>query len=433
MGSRTLALLACLGICHFFQAGDEQWSRTGVAPEAKADTPTVQDFPPEFQIPLSWETNEMEDSEGNLVPCKAPFIPISRDSSPGSLSHQNDVALPDMPHQQQREIRNMQIVSGSLEVWVPPVKRRSRSKSAAKKKDQKGQQGHQPAAEEWQVFPDKVPWIASTPATRHGQVSVSAETPLGNQKKETFSLQSLQNPPSTIAKEEGFTEEEKKVLAHLRGLQSMNVPLPEDLQAQAGLLEAKEKEQIAAKALSHGHLNKLTKIKSQVNAQAKKIEALDREWAGFAQKISEKVAHHASMYQACRQDMLETYNGKLEEMRKLKLELSQASRSLLDQDGEMPEFAEPAHITEQLQAMQAALTAAGTVDVVDLIDEGDSEMEIMDPPSETSKDGRPAGKTSFRGASSPQKVAQNHLKVKKRENKDGKETGKDVKTDNTAQ
>lgn len=132
-------------------------------------------------------------------------------------------------------------------VWKEPVKRRSRSKSkGAKQQEQQTQKDK--VSEEWQVFPTRVPWIPSTPATRH--VNKQTETPMGAQVQEASVIAQPPHPlPALSSKEESLTEAEKKKLTHLRGLKTMDVELPMELEEQLTILEEKEKEANNSKAL----------------------------------------------------------------------------------------------------------------------------------------------------------------------------------------
>ena len=103
--------------------------------------------------------------------------------------------------------------------------------------------------------------------------------------------------PAISSKEEPLTDEEKEKLTHLRGLKTMDVQLPAELEEQLAILEMKEKEVNNSKALSHGHLNRMTKIKTQIGAQSKKIEAMDLEWSAFVKNTMQKVSQHADLYQ----------------------------------------------------------------------------------------------------------------------------------------
>lgn len=268
------------------------------------------------------------------------------------------------------------------------------------------------ANSDWQVFPNRVPWIPTTPATRHPVQQ--AETPVGLQNKEFGpKIPPLATFPPMPSKEEPLTEEEKKKLSHLRGLKTMNVQLPKELEDQLTELEVKETEMNNSKALSHGHLNRLTKIKTQISAQSKKIAALDQEWTAFVQNTMQKVSQHAELYQQCRGEMMELYNQKLEELRKLKYELTLASRSLVDQHVEEPPQEDLEPVDLQMDRMRTALAAAGSVTQVQELSDEDDEMITAEGEVEFVKDSKAVTKPNFKAAASPQKVVQMHLKHKK--------------------
>ena len=191
------------------------------------------------------------------------------------------------------------------------------------------------------MFTNKVPWVTSTPASR--QIIKTAETPMNVPNKEAaMALQPPLFPALASTGEsaaEPLTDHEMKMLSHLRGLKSMNITLTGDLGLQLEALENREKEVASNKALSHGHLNKYNKVKAQVSAQAKKISSLDAEWSNFVQTTLQKIMMHAEMYQRCRSDLLEVYNQKLEELRRMKAELKLASHSLLEEQHGEPEGA----------------------------------------------------------------------------------------------
>ena len=184
-------------------------------------------------------------------------------------------------------------------VWTAPKgKRRSRSKSRSA--NAQASDDMQEAEEDWQMFTNKVPWVTSTPTTRHA--SKKADTPLTVPSREAgLSQQSPLIPSALMAEEhklEPLTEEEAKTLSHLRGLRDMKIALTGELGLQLEMLEAKERDSMSSKALSHGHLNRLNKIKSQLTAQAKKISNLDQEWSNFVQSTMKKIALHSDFISA---------------------------------------------------------------------------------------------------------------------------------------
>ena len=139
-----------------------------------------------------------------------------------------------------------------------------------------------------------------------------------------------------------------------------------------------------SKALSHGHLNKLTKIRSQISAQAKKISTLDKEWENSVQRTMEKINNHALLYQQCRGEMLEAYNLKLADLRKLKYELNLALQSL-------PDRAHRCRGTiRSNEGNHGECGVCSTHGQSDLIEE-EEPMEIHDDPEEEAvKDGKDA-------------------------------------------
>ena len=115
-------------------------------------------------------------------------------------------------------------------------------------------------------------------------------------------------PPLAEAETSFLTREEIKLLDHLRGLQEMGVDLAESMTAQLEKLQLKESQTTAAKALSHGHLNRFHKLRTQVTT-AGKIQDVDAGWEKFVQSIiMEKMQSHAVMYQKHRSDRLDAYN-----------------------------------------------------------------------------------------------------------------------------
>ena len=297
----------------------------------------------------------------------------------------------------------------------PKGKRRSRSKSRSAKAQVS--EDKKETEEEWQMFTNKVPWVTSTPATRHA--SKKADTPLTVTGRDTSSSQQSPLIPSTHMAEEHklepLTDEEVKTLSHLRGLRDMKIALTGELGLQLEMLEAKERDSMSSKALSHGHLNRLNKLKSQLTAQAKKISNLDQEWSNFVQTTMKKIAMHSDLYQQCRADLMEQYNQRLEELRRLRAELSQASQSLLDQQPGEPQILETVGIAAQMEIMQTALSQAGQVTpMVDLVEDDEEDLEMQDSQEVQFVPGtKKPNRTTFKGASSPQKVAQLHLKGKK--------------------
>ena len=305
-------------------------------------------------------------------------------------------------------------------VWQPP-KRKSRSKSRygrekfkEKAKEEKEEEG------QWNVFPDRAPWITTTPSKSTSyridamQISTEKDTAAG---KQSFSPL----PPSTAeVADVSLTAQDLKKLEYLRGLNDMGVPLTDDLTSQLEALQTKEQKMVTAKVLSHGHLNRLNKLRSQVEASAKRLTDLDNEWAKFMASTMNKSRQHASMYQACRADLLEVFNQRLAELHAIKKEASAASQSLVDQPLDNASIPDVPVVEEQLAQMQELVNQEGAVgmlpDHIDLSSDAGMEEteEGAEPVGTGNKRNSPLLKT-FRSATSPTKVANQHLKQKAQE------------------
>ena len=272
------------------------------------------------------------------------------------------------------------------------------------------------------IFPEKVPWVLSTPSTRIAAKVGEATHALG--KAGETQASSTQQQATSLESAAILTADELKALQSLRSLQSLNMQLTEEMSQQLEVLQAKEAVASSSKALTHGHLNRLHKLKNQVSTSATKIVDLDKEWTKFATATMTKVKEHATLYQKCRADLLEIHNQKIAELMEVKKEMSVASASLLGGAQTSMETPEVPNIAESLQSFQDAMTEGGMVGAIDLtaLPEDDDEMEEMEQGDDRSK---PVVKAlrPFRGSPSPTKVATHHLKVKQ-EAKDAKKDEK---------
>ena len=302
-------------------------------------------------------------------------------------------------------------------------KQRSRSKSR-KGKAQLPKEEKTEEKSPMLMFPEKVPWVATTPTTR---ISSKGMDQGGTAGKGVDPSAQLARPSQTSTEETvTLTEEEAKILQSLRSLQESNMQLTPEMSRQMESLVEKECFTASSKALTHGHLNKLHRLQNQVSATAKKVVDLDKEWTAFTSAISEKIKEHAQLYQQCRADLLEAHNQKRAELSAIKEEMSAASRSLLGQSQISHEVPEAPDIEDAMEAFQDAIAEAGMVNPIDLT-EGDDDDDVMevqetvDPKGKVAKPVKP-----FRGAASPSKVAQVHLKIKQelREGKDSKKEDK---------
>lgn len=307
------------------------------------------------------------------------------------------------------------------EVWHAS-KRRSRSKSQRRQQQRAVAKETTDQKETMAVFPDKVPWVVSTPMSR---INSKTGANMSGQGKDAEGPQStVSTSAETLETSVVLTDDEARVLQSLRSLQSTNMELTEAMGKQLEVLSAKEMRASNSKALTHGHLNRLHRLKNQVSTSAQKIVDLDKEWKAFTARTMSKVKEHALLYQQCRADLMEVHNQKRSELMAVKEELSTASQSLIGQAQMAVEVPDTPDIAEAMQSFQDVISEEGTVGAIDLteMDEDDEPIELDATGSKkTAKSVRP-----FRGATSPTKVASLHLKVKS-DHKDAREVRKEEK------
>ena len=210
--------------------------------------------------------------------------------------------------------------------------------------------------------------------------------------------------------EKVFTEAEQQLLTHLKGLKEMGVvELTQPMLQQLEALEAKQKELVADKELNHGHVNRSKKLKAQLEAIAAKLLALDKEWKNFIFSIGQKVQRHQALYQQCREEIVQSKNAKMAELKMLKEEMAAASQKMMDALPQEDMQSTEDDLDQRMAAFQQ--TMAEAADLVNLVSE--DEMETGQPEDvELLKDGDQKRKPNFRGSPSPTKVATSHLKVK---------------------
>eukprot|EP00435_Cladocopium_sp_Y103_P033657 s2365_g8.t1 len=282
-------------------------------------------------------------------------------------------------------------------VWAPPKKKsRSKSRSQTGNSYVKETKVENQSEAQWEVFPAKAPWITTTPSRsttyRTDAMQMTAEKSLAP----TAQAFPLQTPPTAEASDLHLTPEEAKKLEHLRGLRNIGVELSAELAADLEALQVKEEKAASVKVL---------------------ISDLDAEWSKFMINTTEKIKEHAKMYQTCRSDLLENYNEKLQELFTIKQEVGRASQSLIAQTTDQDVLpSEAPMIEEQLLQMQEMMSQASQVGgIVDLtedldMDQDEEAMEDNVPLSGSIKKGSPRIQKTFRSATSPSKVAQQHLK-----------------------
>ena len=307
-------------------------------------------------------------------------------------------------------------------VWTAP--RRSRSKSIKKQKKEASEyKVTEQASQEtnaWAVFPEKLPWISTTPASRAQrkvEPGIAMDKPLG------MPPQPVLPPAPSVEVPMALTAEEEKMLQHLKGLQAMDMDLTESMTRRLEELSMREAKAQSSQTLTHGQLNKLNKVKVQVATAAQKIKDLDQEWTSFVSTTVAKVRQHGEMFQTCRADLMEHYNAKIQELANVKREMTLASQSLLGPQWTEPVIPEMPDLEVQFEDLQTTMEMEGHAGPIDLT-EAMEEEELVEPEDMlqgASCKAPPRALRPFRGSSSPSKVANHHLKVKVQDSKDSKD------------
>eukprot|EP00438_Fugacium_kawagutii_P003947 Skav236705 [mRNA] locus=scaffold738:250358:251404:+ [translate_table: standard] len=317
-------------------------------------------------------------------------------------------------------------------VWQQPKKRsasRQRSQyrtDAKEKKDRKEAKDSSVKNPSATLFDHEllsnVPWIPTTPQTRIGnrqeQAMSSAETqPSGLPPPPVLPAPPMPPQPQSLS------TEESQALTHLKALTSLGVTLPESLAQQMHLLQSKERE--SQPVLSHSHLNRLRKLQNQLQGLAKKIGQADADWSKFTQHVQAKVREHAGWYASHRADLVEQFQQKAQELQTAKMEVSQASRTLADQQETMEAPPAAPNAMQDVATLQAMMQNAGPAQTIQIDSAPEDEVDDMveDPPTpentkETEEEKqerrsrRAVKATPFPTGRSPTKVAQSHLKLK---------------------
>lgn len=299
-------------------------------------------------------------------------------------------------------------------------KSRTRPKKEKDKKDKGKERVVKEAAEDadkdWQVFPQRAPWIPTTPQTRIQGIKDAVQDDEGK-------LPSVPPPPALPApptlsstSSSALTTEETKLLAHLQGIQKYGM-LTEPLLSQLQALEARHQEALNSKALTHAHLNRLHKVRNQTNALTAKIKTVDAEWVAFLQEANGRLAQHAAMYQKHRAELIENLQAKLQELANLKAEVSSASKSLVAAITEtpLPETSpEVQQDVEQFQQATAMLrpTDQPWIELTDNEEENENTDEEMVNAAPSGGARRVIAPKAFRASTSPNRVANQNLKQK---------------------
>ena len=304
-------------------------------------------------------------------------------------------------------------------VWIPKQTSRSQSrgKKAAEKKKAKDKQEVRKAeastaGETGIVLMEKVPWVNSTPLHRLHKPKNTEKIDKAEPDTDAGLLQQQEPemPPQATDSSNTMTKEEIKLLEHLKTSVEMGMELSVKFQQQYQILLQKEKEANAGKALSHGHIHRLRRLKAQTNAAGQKIKNLDSEWKKLVTSTQEKLAHHAKLYQSCRAEMMEAYNMKMQEWQNAKMEINTASQSLMAEElGEEPQ--EAPEVDLQVASVIQDIEQAGQVFSLLSDDEQEAEVEVVEDQEMDVKQ-LTRLRRSFQGSPSPTKVATSHLKTK---------------------
>ena len=327
-------------------------------------------------------------------------------------------------HQQQQTCRGCKYHWTDIEAWYPKKNKKNRSQSRHQKRADKGSKQQSAKSQDTnddlelsQLLSSKAPWVTTTPQTRVPKPSLAMDQPV------SLPPQPVLPPPPPVPlveEKQELTEEELRVLKTLQELSAMGIAMSEEQKHTVAQLENKQQQAMQTKGLNHGHLNRLGKTKRQLKAMASKVQTLDAEWEKFVQGTTSKIVNHATLYQSCRQQMVEAYQLKLKELAQATKDAKMASEALLGSMEDTPTLPVAPKIDDQLQAMQQVMTEATqanvTLDSAQIISDEEMEQELI-ADGELSKDSTkavPKKTTAFKGAvaqQSCQSVSQAEINV----------------------
>ena len=283
-------------------------------------------------------------------------------------------------------------------VWKKP-RSRPRSESNRRKSVEGSEEVKDPDTE-LALFANKVPWVATTPRTRVTQMTESppkAEVVnIGENKEEETNVAQSMQPTSE--------KQDSQMLSHLKSLKTMMGSLPEELEQKLQALEA------VAPKLNHGHLNRMSKVQRQIVTTQEKLQKLDADWNAFVAQVEERYQKHKTLFLETRAQLLQTKKQKIAELEQIKEDIARASHSLMNTvvDLETDEFDfNDSGLLESLQA------------VVEPMETEEDGYEEQATPLEGAGDAQPARAAAAVKpfarrvqATSPEKVAKDHLKCK---------------------
>eukprot|EP00438_Fugacium_kawagutii_P002554 Skav219500 [mRNA] locus=scaffold937:322651:323907:+ [translate_table: standard] len=386
-------------------------SGTCLASVIACQTQATESLPPSGIWKGAWEKAEGESSAGLECPTRPSRVATTQPSSLHQIASEDDLALWTMQWQ------------------ATPEEPDSASKSP--KERQKGEE--RPGTGKWK-------WEVGLGS--NGLGTIPCEGSLGAVNPEDESPDSKDGemaedkplPPAPILPvppmapnmaSNALSADELKLMTNLQGVKNYS-PLPDELAQQLESLETRHQESLNAKALSHGHLNRLHKIRKQAGSLVKEIQAVDQDWRQFVAEAYSRLGQHASMYQEHRASLMEQLAAKNVELNAIKEEVSSASRTLMEQSAFPQDNIENVDIAADLSNFQATagqmgLVSGPTIELSDLEDEDMTSQQEHGP----GKGPRRVALRPFRNAGSPGKVAHTHLKPK--ENKENKEKAKENK------
>ena len=269
------------------------------------------------------------------------------------------------------------------------------------------------AAQEDAIFNTKLPWVVSSP---HGRLQMAdAKTPV-EEANAALPIPPESKPTSSSASTMG-EEDLAKLHQHLKALKQALGSLPAELEQKLTMCEEKARE----KALSHGHLNRLGKLTKQMKTLVGKIPSMDEGWQQFAQKVALKFEEHRKLYHASRENLMQEYMLKSQELQLAKEEVQLASQHLFAEQHVPP----TPNVTEETAMMMAqALQEDAQFDAAQFDDyQAEAGAEVEDDELMTELDHScTAAKSALRPfarrvIASPSKVANLHLKAKEMEKK----------------
>lgn len=245
-------------------------------------------------------------------------------------------------------------------------------------------------AEETDLFGGHHPWVTSSPQARLPSTATSSVA-------ESKAEEAMPIPPEPKLPAPPELDQDS-VLTHLRGLKKAMKVLPESLESQLQELEQQAKD----KVLSHGHLNRLTKLQKQLTGLANRIKEMDVNWKAFSEQVLQRYADHQEMYRTSRAELLQEFMKKNQEVQVAKTEVQQASLTLL----EKPAVETP---TEEAVDVTEVITEAVKEDAYMM---QDADMEEVEATRERVKRDALAPFRTTRKPTSPTKVHSAHLKAK---------------------